>query len=348
MKKAILYINQFFGGVGGEEQADLEPVLLEGPVGSGAALQAALRGAQITHTILCGDNFMNTNKAEALKRIQGFLDDKAFDLFLAGPAFQAGRYGMSCGEMCEFVSASYGVPAITSMHAENPGVDAYRANPDIYIMKGGKSAAKLRADAGLMAALANKLIAGEEVLWADAEGYFGHGIRKMVFVDKTSAARAVDMMLAKLAGEPYETEYKIEIHDSVPPAKAIADIKRASIAIVSTGGLVPAGNPDRMPSGTASIWKRYAIDQLDAFLPGAFFTVHGGYSGDNVNADPEVQVPLSTIKQIHREGGFGALHPFYYVTTGNVTALKEARRMGGEIAQVLKAERVDGVIFVST
>ena len=348
MKKVILYINQFFGGIGGEDQADFEPVIKDGPVGPGSAIQASLENAEIINTVVCGDNFMNSHKDEALSRISDFLKGKEFDLFLAGPAFQSGRYGMSCGEMCRFVGEQYGVPTVTCMNEENPGVDAYRDNPDIYIMKGNKSAAKMREDAGKLAAFGNKLMNGEEILWADAEGYFGHGIRKEVFVDKTSGDRAVDMMLNKLSGGACDTEYKIEIHDSVAPARAVSDITKANIAIISTGGLVAAGNPDRMPSGTASIWKRYAIDQLDAFLPGEFFSVHGGFSTNAVNADPEVQVPLSTIKEIGKEGGYGSLHPFFYATTGNLTTLKDARRMGGEIAQVLKDEHVDGVIFVST
>lgn len=348
MKRVILYINQFFAGVGGEDQADFEPVIMEGPVGPGLALQAALKGAQITHTLICGDNFMNTNRDEAIKRLSGFLLGKEFDLFLAGPAFQSGRYGMSCGEMCKYVSEQYGVPVVTCMNEENPGVDAYRENLNIYIMRGNKSAAKLRVDAKAMAKLANKMIAGEEILWADAEGYFGHGIRKEVFVEKTSADRAVDMLLAKLAGKPYETEYKIEIHDAVAPAKAVEDIKTAKIAIINTGGLVPVGNPDRMPSGTASIWKSYAVDQLDAFLPGEFYSVHGGYSTNDVNADPEVLVPLAAIKELQREGAFGELEPLLYTTTGNLTPLKEARRMGAEIAQELKEKQVGAAIFVST
>lgn len=348
MKKVILYINQFFGGIGGEDQADFEPIIKEGFVGPGNAIQKSLKNAEITYTIICGDNFMNTYKEEAIKRIKGFLEDKEFDIFLAGPAFQSGRYGMNCGEMCKFVCENYRVPVVTCMNEESPGVDAYRSYQDIYIMKGNKSAAKLREDAEKMAALANKIIAGKEILWADAEGYFGHGIRKEVFVDKTSCDRAIDMMLAKLSGTPYETEYKIEVHDKIEPAKAIDNIKKANIAIITTGSLVPVGNPDHMPSGTASIWKRYAIDKLEAFLPGEFYSVHGGFSTNKVNSDPEVLIPLSTIKEILKEEAFGSLHPYYYVTTGNLTHLKEARRMGSEIAQVLKSENVDGVIFVST
>ena len=206
----------------------------------------------------------------------------------------------------------------------------------------------MRKDAGQMAGLANKIIAGEEILWADAEGYFGHGVRKEVFVERTAADRAVDMLLAKIAGQPYETEYVIEMHDAVTPAKAVDDITCSRVAIVTTGGLVPVGNPDHMPSGTASIWKTYPVGELDALLPGEFFSIHGGYSTNDVNADPEVLIPLSTIKELEREGKFGSLYPYLFTTTGNLTALKEARRMGEEIAQEVRARDVDAVIFVST
>ena len=33
MKKAILYINQFFGQIGGEEKAGIEPEIHEGQIG---------------------------------------------------------------------------------------------------------------------------------------------------------------------------------------------------------------------------------------------------------------------------------------------------------------------------
>ena len=205
MKKIIFYANQFFGGVGGENEADFEPVIKEGPVGPALAFKAALKDAEVTHTIICGDNFMASHKDEALKRIAAFLEGKEFDIMAAGPAFRAGRYGVCCGEICRFAHEKYGVQAVTSMHEENPGVAMFKEEP-FYIMKGGASAAKMRQDAAAMAGIVNKMISGEEILWADAEGYFPHGIRKEVFAEKTAGDRAVNMLLAKLSGQPYETE----------------------------------------------------------------------------------------------------------------------------------------------
>lgn len=347
MKKAIHYINQFFGNIGGENQADFAPIIIAGTVGPGLALQDVLTDVEITHTIICGDNCMTEHKEKALQSINKFLEGKEFDIFFAGPAFQSGRYGMSCGEVCKFVSEKYGVPVITSMNSENPGVNVFRES-EIYILKGNKSAVKMRKDISTVAALANKIVAGKELRGAEAEGYFPRGIRKVVLVEKTPVERAIDMMLARLEGKPYETEMRIELSDSVFPAKGIADLSKAKVALATTGSLVPMGNPDRIPSGTASVWKTYDISGLQSLRKGEFYSVHGGYSTNNVNEDPEVLVPMSVVKDLAERGIIGSLHPEMYVTTGNLTIVKEARRMGQEIAEDLLAKHVEGCIFVST
>lgn len=347
MKKAIYYINQFFGGVGGESDADFEPIIKEGAVGPAQGVQAMPKGVEITHTVICGDNAMSSHKEESLKRIAGFLEGKEFDLVLAGPAFSSGRYGVSCGEMCKFAHETYGVTAVTSMNEENPGVALFREDP-FYIMKGSRSAAKMRHDSTAIAALANKLAAGEEILWADAEGYFSHGVRKEVFAEKTAGDRAVDMLLMKLAGQPYVTELKIEPRDNVVPSKAVGDLSKAKVAFVSTGGLVPLGNPDRIPGGTCSIWATYDVTGKDVLVKGDFYSVHCGINTDFVNANPEVLFPLSSFREFEKDGVIGKFCNTFYSTTGNLATLKDARRMGKEVAEALKKEAVDAVVLVST
>ena len=51
MKKAILYINQFFGQIGGEEKAGIEPEIHEGQIGPAMQLEKELN-AEVTHTII--------------------------------------------------------------------------------------------------------------------------------------------------------------------------------------------------------------------------------------------------------------------------------------------------------
>ena len=164
MKKAIVYINQFFGQIGGEDKADFEPEIIEGQVGPSMAMAGQLH-AEITHTIICGDNCMGSRTEWAVEQIMGMLEGKEFDIFIAGPAFQAGRYTVACGTICKAVKEKFGVPVLTSMNEETPGVNMFRK--DMYIMKGGNIASKMRKDVKAMVTLANKILDGEEIGPAD-------------------------------------------------------------------------------------------------------------------------------------------------------------------------------------
>ena len=42
-----------------------------------------------------------------------------------------------------------------------------------------------------------------------------------------------------------------------------------------------------------------------------FYSVHGGFSTNNVNEDPEVLVPLTALKEAEREGKIGKLDDYY-------------------------------------
>ena len=59
---------------------------------------------------------MGSHTETAVNEILEMLADKEFDLFLAGPAFQAGRYGVACGTICKAVKDRYHVPVLTSMN----------------------------------------------------------------------------------------------------------------------------------------------------------------------------------------------------------------------------------------
>ncbi|MDR3037948.1 MAG: glycine/betaine/sarcosine/D-proline family reductase selenoprotein B, partial [Candidatus Adiutrix sp.] len=73
--RIIHYINQFFGGVGGEEKADHPPEVREGAVGPGLALQRAFKDqAEIAATIVCGDNYCVGHQEEVSKFIGDVLD----------------------------------------------------------------------------------------------------------------------------------------------------------------------------------------------------------------------------------------------------------------------------------
>lgn len=349
MKKGILYVNQFFGQIGGEELADFEPVIREGLVGPATALDAALADVTITHTIICGDNYMGSNTEEALKRISDFLRDKKFDIFFAGPAFRAGRYGIACGNVCQMVKEQFKVPVVTSMNDENPGVNMFRQ--ELYILKGGKSAADMRKDITAMAKLGQKMLNGEPLGSAQDEGYFGRGERHQTVLETPvpAADRVVDMLLKKLNNQPFQTELPIPEADRVPIAPAVKDLSKATIAFVTSGGIVPADNPDRIQSASATKWGRYNISQYKDRLPaGAYKTIHAGFDPAAANEDPNRIFPLDALRVYEKEGKFGKLHDYFYTTVGTGTTQGEAARMGREISEYLHEANVDAAILVST
>lgn len=352
-KSVICYINQFFAGVGGEEKAGIEPYIVEGTLGPTMAIDKALKDADVTYTIVCGDNFMGSNTEEAVDRIIKMIEDKPMDAFVAGPAFQAGRYTVACGAICKAVKEKFGVPVVTSFNEETPGVDMYKK--DVVIFKGGNSAAKMRKDVPKMIGYLNKVLAGEPTLGADAEGYFARGLRKEVFLENkhenTAAARGVDMLLKKIKGEPYQTELIIPKRDVVPIADPIPDLSKATIALVTSGGIVPVDNPDRIQSASATRWGRYDISKLDA-LPNraanGFKTIHAGYDPAAADADPNVCVPVDAMRAYEKEGKIGHLHEYFYSTVGTGTTEGEAARMASEMIPFLKEGHVDGIIMTST
>lgn len=350
MKKGILYLNQFFGQIGGEDKADFAPVIKEGVVGAGLLLNNLLEDAEITHTVICGDNYMGSNEKEAVEEILGFLEDKEFDIFFAGPAFQAGRYGNACGVICKAVKEKFNVPVISSMHIENPGVEMFKK--DVYIFKGGDSAAKMKDDMTKMANFGNKLLDGEENFGAEKEGYYARGKRHQVWLeDETPACdRAIEMLLKRLNDEPYVSELPIPKLERVPIADKV-DLKTAKVALATSGGIVPVDNPDRIQSASATRWGRYNIAGLDK-LPNrksdGFKTIHAGYDPAAADADPNVCLPLDALRAYEKEGRIGEIHDYFYSTVGTGTTEAEARRMAQEIVVHLKEDDVNAVVLTAT
>lgn len=348
MKKAIVYVNQFFGQIGGEDMAGAEPQIHEGQIGPAMQFAKELEDTEVTYTIICGDNYMGSNTEEAVSTILGMLEGKEMDIFLAGPAFQAGRYGVACGTICKAVKEKFGVPVVTSINEENPGAEMFKK--DMYILRGGNIASKMRKDVKAMAVVANKLLKGEPVGSADEDGYFARGIRHQTWLsDGTPASeRMIDMLIKKLNGEPFQTELPIPKLDRVPIAAAIKDIGNARIALLNTGGIVPVDNPDRIQSASATRWGRYDISNTEALKGGEYKTIHAGFDPAAADADPNVITPVDALKVLEKEGAFGSLHPYFYTTVGTGTTEAEASRMAKEIIPLLVEDHVDGVIMVST
>jgi len=344
--RVVHYVNQFFGGVGGEEHADLPISLREGPIGPGRGLEQLWSGAaHIVTTLVGGDNFVSTNTDQAAATIRNALSEVKPDVVVAGPAFNAGRYGLACGLTCR-TAQDLGIPNLTAMSPENPALAVYGKH--LYAVPTGDLAASMAKALPPLARLALKLGRHDTLGSAQAEGYLPRGLRRDVWHTQTAARRAIDLLKKRIANEPFASEMPIEHFENVPPAAPLASLRTARVAVVSTGGIVPKGNPDRLREYNSVIWRRYPIGQLDRLEPDCWEPIHGGYDSTAARADPNRVVPLDALRQLQHEHVFADLHDYYYVTVGVGTAVNNARRFGEEIARELHAADVQGVILTAT
>ena len=347
MFRVVHYINQFFAGLGGEDKAELGPQIKEGPVGPGRAFQNAFgdRG-EIVATVICGDNYFAENIEKASQETVSMIRPFQPDLFIAGPAFNAGRYGIACGGVCRAVGNDLGIPAVTGMNEENPGLDLYRQ--DAYIVSTEGTVKGMNAAVAGMTALALKLASGQEIGRPSEEGYFPRGLLVNEISDQTGAERVVTMLLRKVKGEAYESEVLRPNYDQVTPAPKIDDISKARIALVTDGGLVPQGNPDNIEMRTASRYGKYPIKDVPSLIPEAYEVRHSGYDAVFVRQDPNRLVPVDVMRDLEREGMIGKLHEEFYSTTGVANIVETMSKIGQAIAKDLKEREVSGVILTST
>ena len=345
--KIVHYLNQFFAGIGGEDRADYKPEVREEVLGPGMALKAGLgEDYEIVATVICGDNYFGENLDLATDTIIDMVKKYNPDVFVAGPAFNAGRYGVACGTICKAVEERLGVPVLSGMYIENPGADMFKK--DVILVETGNSAATMKKAVPKFVNLIEKMATGAEILGPKIEGYLERGIRVNYFAEERGATRGMGMLLKKMAGEPFETDLPMPKFDRVDPAEPIKDIKKAKIAVVTSGGIVPIGNPDHIESSNATKFGYYSIEGMDTLSKNDFMTIHGGYDRQYVLENPNLVVPRDALRKLEKEGEFGELVNYFATTTGTGTATGSAAKFGDEIGKRFKAEGVDGVILTST
>jgi betaine reductase len=345
--RVVHYLNQFFGGQGGEEAADMPPRIQEGAVGPGRLLEQVLgNDARVVQTITVGDNYAAEHLEDLTALVLAQVKAVRAELFVAGPCFKAGRYGMAAGALCQAVQAELGIPVVTGMAVENPGVDLSRQT--LYIVDSGASVSAMREVLSKMAHLATKLARDEDIGRPAEEGYIPRGMLRDELVPHTAADRLVQMLVAKTTGQAFESEFTPPAFTPVPAPAPVADLSKARVAIVTDGGLVPRGNPDNIAPYAATNWGAYDISTLDD-LQGADYEVsHRGYDTRYVEQDPDRLVPVDTLREMEKAGVVGKLHEQFISTSGLANPLANSRRLGHEIAAKLKQEGVDAVILTST
>jgi glycine reductase len=264
---------------------------------------------------------------------------------VAGPCFEAGRYGVAAGALCVRVQDQLGIPAVTGMARENPGVDLYRK--DLYIIDSGQNVTAMNDAMRRMVGIARKLLDGAEVGPPEEEGYIPRGLLRDAFTDMTAAERLVEMLFAKVSGQPFQSEFEGALFPPVPAPAPVIDLSKARVAIVTDGGVVPKGNPDAIVGYAPANWGSYDIAGTDDLAGENYEVTHGGYDKRYVEMDPDRMVPVDVMRQLERAGVIGKLHDQFISTSGLANPIENSRRLGREIAEKLKEDEVDAVILVS-
>jgi len=340
--RIVHYLNQFFAGVGGEDAAGTGPEVREGPVGPGKPLAALLGDEhEIVATAFCGDDHASGHPEFAAELVEA-ARERGAELLVAGPAFTSGRYGLACARVVG-AAAEAGLPALAAMHPDNPGLGEAAGTP---VIESGETSREMRPSLQRLAAAARKLAAGDELTAED--GRVGPVPRTNRIAERSAAERAVDLLVARLGGDREATEIPLPTFDQVTPAAPVADPADALVALLTEGGFVPAGNPDRLESARATKWIRHSLEGRDSVESGEFESVHGGFSTQWANAEPNRILPLDVARELEREGAIGGLHDEYFATTGNGTTVADARRFGVEWAAELHQANIQAVILTAT
>jgi glycine reductase len=340
--RIVHYVNQFFAGIGGEDSAGTGPQLRDGATGPGRKLASLLGDEhEIVATAICGDDYAASHPEFAAELVAQAREQDA-EMIVAGPAFTSGRYGMACARIAAAASEA-GLLGLASMHPDNPGLGEAAGTA---VVESGLTARQMKDSLERFAAAALKMAAGEELTAQD--GRIGPVARTNRLAQRSAAERAVALVLTRLGGDRDATEIPLPDFDSVTPAAPIADAADAVFALVTEGGFVLAGNPDRLESARATKWVRYSLDGLDSAETGKFESVHGGFSTQWANADPNRILPLDIAREMEQEGRIGRLHGEVLATTGNGTTVADARRFGMEWAADLRQQNIQAAILTAT
>jgi glycine reductase len=233
------------------------------------------------------------------------------------------------------------------MYPDNPGVLTH--GKEILCIPTGTSTTDMPEVLKKVSALAVKLGQGEAIGAAADEGYLPRGLRKFVMRDKSGAERAADLLKARLAGEEAPSEVYLSKYEVISAPAALESLADKTLALVTTGAVVPRGNPDNMPPLFATSYYKYSIDGLDELGQGDWESVHAGFNTDHINThDPNYALPLNAARSLEADGTIKNIHPEMFSLAGVATAVTEAKKFGAEMAREINANDIDAVLLVAT
>lgn len=345
--RVVHYINQFYAGLGGEDTASVGISVREEPVGPGLLLAQNLGDDyQIVATIICGDNHIAENIEPVCAEFVEIVKKYNAQLFIAGPGMNAGRYGVGCGAATAAVTEQLDIPAVTALYSENPGTDLYKDR--CYILQTDNRANRMRIFIKDVADFAKRLVEGDFIGDGKKEKYHGSGPAIKIDYSIPAAKRGLDMLLKKYYKQNFKTEVMMPNHEELPLPVLKRPLNEIKVAVVTDGGLVPAGNPDNMVVTNSTTYNRYTFGDVERLDAADYEVRHQGYNNAFVLEDPNRLVPVDALVSLQKEGKIGEVFHSYYTTAGVMTPMDRGKKFGEGIAKDLLENDVDAVILTST
>lgn len=151
-------------------------------------------------------------------------------------------------------------------------------------------------------------------------------------------------------GEPSNNRMWIKNLDLefLEPASPLRDLSSAVIALITEGGLVPKGNPDKLEEANSPRYLKYHLGDLADLRQGEFESIDAGWDESFVNLDPNRLLPLDVMRDLEREKYIRKIHEYFFTTTGVATPVGRCRDMGRRIAAELHKDGVSAAILTAT
>ena len=296
--RVVHYLNQFFAQIGGEDKGDVGPTVKAGVIGAGRAFQQALGDSgEVVATIYCGDNYFAEHQEQVIEERCARIAEYKAGLVDRRPGIRKRplrrrlRRDMSGG------AERLGIAAVAGMDEDNVGAGLYRKN--IYIVNSGATIARMVPTLQRMAALGMKLARSEAFGKPADESYLPRGIKRNEFATRPPAERAVDMLLAKLRGDLFKSEIAPPQFAGSKPAAPLRNLSSAVIALVTDGGLVLEGNPDKIEPGRPTRFTTIPIAGVSSLDADKYDAVHSGYDTAMANRDPNRLVPSTPCASLN-------------------------------------------------
>ena len=345
--RVVHYLNQFFAGVGGEERSDHPVSARPGPVGPGVLLDKILgEDAEVVGTVFAGDGLFAENEgscaAEAIARIKEF----APDLVLAGPAFNAGRYGLACAAVCRAAQEA-GIPVVTAMHPENPGFPA--AGTGVHTVPAADSAVGMEEALEAATRLGRKLARGG----VRSEAPPMRAIYRAVSATTKSQnsrphAAPSTWSSRKSRGSPTRPNSTFPRWKRSRRRNPSPTSKKPASPSFQKAAWSPPATPDRFSGSRNGNWATYSFEGKNALPGGTFISIHGGFNTVFVNEEPDRMLAVDAFRRLADEGEIAELHDDFLSTCGNGGAFVEMDGIGRAWAAELKKTEVEGVVLPAT